>query len=160
MANMKTIVVISDTHGNRTAMEGMNNIFKESDYIVHLGDTSSDGNALKKEYPNKTYLLNGNCDIARFGSQEIIMQVEDTKIFACHGDAYGVKSDLSRLAYKAKQEGCSVALYGHTHHAGEDQMAGVTLYNPGTLSRFSRKSYLYLVVNGKKAVGKIVELNN
>jgi hypothetical protein len=155
---MKTITVISDTHGNRTAMEKLSCIFKESDYIIHLGDTSSDGNIIKNAYPDKTYLLNGNCDFVRFGLKEIVLQVEGVKIFACHGDAYGVKSDLSRLAYKAQEEGCTVALYGHTHVFNETEMGGVKLFNPGTLSRYSQNTYLYLVVNGDKVVGKIVEL--
>lgn len=155
---MKTLTVISDTHGNRAAMERLNGVFAESDYIVHLGDTSGDGNAIRNLFPDKTYLLNGNCDLHKLGENQIILSVEGVKIFMCHGDAYGVKSGLARLAEKAAAEGCGVALYGHTHRPTESKINGVTLFNPGTLSRYSDKTYLYLVIQGEKAVGKIVTL--
>ena len=157
---MKTITVISDSHGNRAAFEKLNTIFTESDYIIHLGDTSSDGEFLAKQFPGKTYLVNGNCDWAKFGKNELVLQVEGVKIFACHGDAYGVKQDLARLAKKAAEEGCQIALFGHTHEATAKKVRGVTMFNPGTLSRYSKNSYLYLVVTDDKAVGKIVALPN
>ena len=40
---MKTVTVLSDTHGNRRAMEKLDTVLAESDYIIHLGDTSGDG---------------------------------------------------------------------------------------------------------------------
>lgn len=155
---MKTVVVLSDTHGNIAAVEKLFPIFAESDYIIHLGDTSSDGQVIRREFPDKTYLLNGNCDFTRLGENELVLQIEDVKIFACHGDKYGVKSGYDRLAYKAEQEGCAVALFGHTHSPVERTVGGVTLFNPGTLKRYADNTYLYLVINGGKAVGKICEL--
>ena len=155
---MKTVIVVSDSHGNRAALDKLTGVFAESDYIIHLGDTSSDGSYIKKQFPEKTYLLNGNCDFTKLGEKEITLRIEGVNIFACHGDAYGVKHSYDRLAYKAEQEGCSVALFGHTHRATELTSGGVTLFNPGTLSRYSDNSYLYLVINGDKAVGKIVKL--
>lgn len=154
---MKTAVVISDTHGNKSVFEKLKTVFDESDYIIHLGDTSGDGNALKKVYPDKTYLLNGNCDLCSFGEDEIVLQIENVKVFACHGDRYGVKRGYDRLAYRAEELGCQVALFGHTHCAAEETRGSVMLFNPGTLSRYARKTYLYLVINGDKVVGKIVE---
>ena len=103
-------------------------------------------------------LLNGNCDFTGLGENELVLQIEDVKIFACHGDKYGVKSGYDRIAYKAEQEGCAVALFGHTHSAVERIVGGVTLFNPGTLKRYAENTYLYLVINGNKAVGKICEL--
>lgn len=155
---MKTVTVISDSHGNRRALDALSSVFAESDYIIHLGDTSSDGAYIRKQFPDKTYLLNGNCDLVKLGEREMVLQIEDVKVFACHGDLYGVKSGYDRLAYKAEQEGCSIALFGHTHRATETERGGVTLFNPGTLSRYSENSYLYLVINKDKAVGKVVKL--
>lgn len=155
---MKTIVVLSDTHGNRSAMEKLMPVMRESDCIIHLGDTSGDGNVLRKAFPDKTYLLNGNCDPLKLGEDELELRFENVKIFACHGHRYGVKSGLDRLAYRALQAQAQIALYGHTHDAREDSLGGVALFNPGTLSRYSRNTYLYLVINGDKFTGKIVEL--
>ncbi|MGN0812359.1 MAG: YfcE family phosphodiesterase [Candidatus Coproplasma sp.] len=154
---MKSIIVISDSHGNRSAIDKLYPLFNECDYIIHLGDTSSDGQYIKKVFGDKVYFLNGNCDLMKLGQDEITLEIEGVKVFACHGDRYGVKYGYDRLAYKAEELGCSVALFGHTHRATEMQIGSVTLFNPGTLSRYSENSYLYLVVNNGKAVGKIVK---
>lgn len=157
---MKKITVVSDTHGNIAAIQKLFPVFAESDYIIHLGDTSSDGQVIRREFPDKTYLLNGNCDLSKLGESELVLEVEGVKIFACHGDRYGVKHGYDRIAYKAEQEGCRVALFGHTHAPIEKTVGSVMLFNPGTLRRYVANTYLYLVINGDKAVGKICDLQN
>lgn len=152
---MKKITVISDTHGNIQAINRLFTVFSESDIIIHLGDTSSDGQTIRKAFPDKTYLLNGNCDLSKLGEDEIVLQVENVKIFACHGDKYGVKRGYDKIAGKAEKEGCNIALFGHTHTPVEKTSGGITLYNPGTLRRYAANTYLYLVISGDKAVGKI-----
>ena len=154
---MKTAVVISDTHGNRRAIDNLHEVLSECDYIIHLGDTSGDGAYIKAQFPEKTYIVNGNCDPLKLGENELVLQIESVKIFATHGHLYSAKSTLSKLAFKAKELGCAVALYGHTHKADEREIDGVLLINPGTASRYSQKSYCYLVVNDTKVVCKIVE---
>lgn len=152
---MKKITVLSDTHGNRTAMDRLGRVLEESDMVIHLGDTSGDGNYLKK-YNKNLYVLNGNCDVFPSGENELVIPVEGLKIFACHGHRYSVKSTLQKLAARAEELGCGIALYGHTHRAAEENVGGVTAINPGTMNRYSRNSYCYLVVNGGNAVCKIV----
>lgn len=153
---MKTIAIVSDTHGNRRALEELDAVFAESDYIIHLGDTSDDGAKVRAKYPDKTYLINGNCDFIKFGENELTLEIEGVKIFATHGHLYSAKYTLEKLAARAKELGCKIALYGHTHRADEREEDGVTLINPGTLSRYSEKSYGYLVISGGKAVFKAV----
>ena len=155
---MKSVIVLSDSHGDRTAIDRLFPVFDECDYIIHLGDTSSDGQYIKKAYGDKTYLVNGNCDLFKLGADELTLEIESVKIFACHGDKYGVKYGYDRLAYRAEELGCSVALFGHTHHATEFLFGNTLLFNPGTLSRYSQNSYLYLALSSGKAVGKIVEI--
>ena len=155
---MKKITVVSDTHGNRRALDGLDTIFSESDIIIHLGDTSSDGSYIQAKFP-QTLLVNGNCDTVKLGEDERVIEVEGVKIFACHGHLYSVKFALSKLAARAKKLGCKIALYGHTHSGREDVVDGVTLINPGALNRYGENSYLYLVVYGGKFTAKIVPLN-
>lgn len=153
---MKTLVIVSDTHGNRRALEQLEPVFAECDFILHLGDTSDDGAKLRAKFPDKTYLVNGNCDFMKLGENELVLQVEEVKIFATHGHLYSAKHTLAKLAARAKELGCSVVLYGHTHRAEEREVQGVMLCNPGALSRYAQKSYGYLVINGGKAVFKTV----
>ncbi|MDE6557892.1 MAG: metallophosphoesterase [Clostridia bacterium] len=157
---MKTITVVSDTHGNLSALQKLFPVFDESDYIIHLGDTSSDGQYIRRKFPDKTYLLNGNCDPVKLGESELVLDIEGVKIFACHGDRYGVKRGYDNIAYKAEQEGCKVALFGHTHAPIEKTVGEITLFNPGTLRRYAPNTYLYLVIANGKPVGKICTLPN
>ncbi len=157
---MKSLVIISDTHRNRAAMDRLQGIFSECDYIVHLGDLSSDGGYLRGMFPDKTIVINGNCDLDKTGDDEKVLEVEGVKIFMCHGHNYSVKQTLARLAAEAAERGCTVALYGHTHEARVDELDGVKLINPGNLSRYGRNSYCYLAVHDGKAVEKIVTLEN
>lgn len=154
---MKTITVVSDTHGNRKALDALDTVFAESDYILHLGDTSGDGSYVRSKYPDKTYLVKGNCDPIKLGEDELVIEIEGVKIFATHGHLYSAKHTLLKLAERAKELGCAAALYGHTHRADEREIDGVLLINPGTMSRYTQKSYCYLVINDKKIVCKIVE---
>ncbi len=153
---MKKLVIISDTHGNMAQISGLYGIFKECDYIVHLGDTSGDGARIKKEFGDKVILVNGNCDPVKLGENEVIINVEGVKILATHGHLYSAKTTLTKLYMRGNEENCQIVLYGHTHRAREDEIDGVTLINPGNLSRYSQNSYCYLVINGDKFVSKIV----
>ena len=155
---MKTIVAISDTHGNVKAVEGLYGLFSECDYIVHLGDGYRDMKTLYQEFGSKIYQVDGNCDVTVSPLKYFILEVEDVKILLTHGDMFGVKISLTRLADFALKNDCRVALYGHTHQADVQTVNGVTLVNPGSLSYFTaQKSIAYIVVNGSKVVVKINE---
>ena len=47
---MKKITVVSDSHGNRRALDGLDVIFGESDIVIHLGDTSADGSYIQTKF--------------------------------------------------------------------------------------------------------------
>lgn len=154
---MKKLIVISDSHGNRTGIEKLRPLFEENDYIVHLGDGAGDVREIMDTYPEKVYLCRGNCDFLPY-PEEGGIEVDGCKIFYCHGHKYGVKSGLEALAKEAKRRGADVALYGHTHRALITQIDGVTLINPGSLKRpaFEGGSYCYLVVHKGKITPVIV----
>lgn len=157
---MTTILVVSDSHGNKAAIDKLRPLVQENDYVIHLGDGANDMIELYRDFPEKVYVCNGNCD--GFGSRialnEWEIEVGKYKLFCCHGHSYRVKSTLAELALEAKKRGCDVALYGHTHEARIDELFGVTLINPGTLNRYSKGSYCYLVLTENKIIPTIVEL--
>lgn len=154
---MKTFVILSDTHGNVKNLDALSRLFDECDYIVHLGDGAWDMREIQEKYPEKTYVLQGNCDI-RPALKDAEIQAESVKIFACHGHAYSVKSGWEKLAREAKKRGADIALYGHTHQAEIREVDGILCINPGTLSYPLHRggTYCYLVVHGKKATPVIV----
>ena len=155
---MKRLIAVSDSHGNAKAVEKLLPLIKENHYFIHLGDGLTDIRKVLEEFPKKTCFCKGNCDFYAGVSDEEILEVEDVKIFYCHGHRYGVKGGLSALAQRAKSLGCKLALYGHTHCAGVSEIDGVTLVNPGSLKYAYGEggSYAYIVVNGEKITAVIV----
>lgn len=155
---MTKIIVVSDTHGNSSAIEKLMPRIAENDYFFHLGDGCMDVKQVWKEYPDKVYQCRGNCDGFTPTPAEGEIEVEYVKIFYCHGDKYGVKSSLQTLAREAKKRGCEIALYGHTHKADVTEIDGVTLINPGSLKKWvdAGGSYCYLVIHKDKITPVIV----
>ena len=155
---MKTLIAISDTHGCIQGVLNLKARLLENSYTVHLGDGFSDIRELYHEYPKKIYAVRGNCDGGIPLPTEEVLEIEGSRVLCCHGHEYGVKSGLSRLAYRAQELNCNVVLYGHTHRASIEELGGVTLVNPGTMKYplESGGSYAYLVFNGKKVVPVIV----
>lgn len=155
---MKKLVVISDTHGNISAVDSLRGLVEENDFLIHLGDGAGDIRAFWDSYPDKIFQCSGNCDFFSPLPEEGVLEVESLRIFYCHGHKYRVKSDLNGLAMEAKKRGCDIALYGHTHCALISEIDGVTLINPGSLRRKVGEggSYCYLVVHKNKATPVLV----
>ncbi len=155
---MKKIIALSDTHGSKRGVEKLRPLIAENDYVVHLGDGAGDMREITAEYPDKVYACAGNCDFCSPLPDEGILEVEQVRIFYCHGHRYGVKGHLYALAEAAKERDCAVALYGHTHLARVDKIDGVTLINPGTLRQpvGSGGSYCYLLIHKKEITPTIV----
>ena len=59
---MKKIIVISDTHGTRKGIEKLRPLIAENDYVIHLGDGAMDMREIMDAYPDKVYIVGGNCD--------------------------------------------------------------------------------------------------
>lgn len=158
---MKTVIVLSDTHGNKNVILKLFPLFEENDYIIHLGDGGTDMQEVYKAFPDKTFVCRGNCDFSApsFSQNEYELTIENVKILCCHGHKYHVKSGYDEYEREAKTRGCGVALFGHTHEAYLKQEKGFTLMNPGCATPFSTElSYGYLVINGDKVTATTVPI--
>ena len=152
---MKTAVVLSDTHGNKKDLLKLEGIIKEADYIFHLGDGFYDLNIFGTDITKKIVQVVGNCDPVAYDSERLI-EIDGVKIFMTHGHLYGAKGGNLRLLYKAKEVGADVCFYGHSHQAVIEEVDGVTLANPGNVTRYStNKTFIYAVFDKGKAVLKI-----
>ena len=152
---MKTIVTISDTHGNFSAIDKILPIINENDFCFHLGDFQRDILAYRNDIKSKVYSVKGNCD---GGGDDEILQIEKVKILITHGDRYDVKSSLYSLFLRAKELGVNLVFYGHTHNADIIEKDGIYLVNPGAMKAFGQSSYAYTVIHGEKIVCKIVNI--
>ena len=151
---MKKIVVISDTHRNKQALAKLADIMFESDYVFHLGDCYDDFMDYAYALKEKAFQVHGNCD---WGSDtEIVTEIEGHKILATHGHEYGVKQTRDKLYRRAKELGCDLVFYGHTHIAEIETVKGITFINPGCMTPYSpKKSFAYVVINGERVTAII-----
>lgn len=126
----KTILVVSDTHGQKNLLETL--IEKQSyDLVFFLGDGVRDFNDIEEDNILK---VQGNCDL--FCDEPIyrIEIINGIKILLCHGHTFFVKYDIYSLLNKAKQLGCRFVFYGHTHRQFMETIDGITLINPGSFA--------------------------
>lgn len=130
---MKTILVISDTHGVKIKMAAAIHRFSDADMIFHLGDTSRDADYIRTLTNKPVYSVRGNCDLNATAEAELVLSVEGVKFLLVHGHKQSVKSSLLGLKLFAQEKEVNVALFGHTHVPTEQVDDGITLYNPGSL---------------------------
>lgn len=154
---MLSCIVLSDSHGRLKNIQKVRPLFLENGMVIHLGDGSSDIRDFAREYPEKAIVIKGNCDFS-YGMEEYVLEAGGVRVFCCHGHKYGVKSGLERLIARAKELDCTVALYGHTHHAFNETVDGVLCVNPGSAGDYTSPSYCYLALHNGKATAVIVNL--
>jgi len=142
---MKTLAVLSDTHGNLSAIERVLPILESVDYVVHLGDCNADMKGFNS-IKDKLITVKGNCDFS-IGEKTKIVDIEGKRLLFTHGDMFGVKSSLNRICYFAEENKVDAVFYGHTHEAFCESVNGILFVNPGAMARMQvQKSFAYVTV--------------
>lgn len=129
------ILVISDSHGKLGHAIKMIDV-GNFDHVIHLGDMTSD--AFDLQSINEDVLIHsvrGNCDFYDYDTEEIlILTINGTRIFACHGHQYGVKGSLHRIEKAARKRQADIGLFGHSHRQLVADVGELILMNPGSIS--------------------------
>ena len=153
------ILVFSDTHG---IVEYAQRVLEDfSDYVggfIHLGDYTEDALRLRKIHGKGIFIsVKGNCDFGG-GSPYIVTNIMGHNFYICHGHRENVKYDSMKLVYRALENDCDTALYGHTHCPVVEEYAGVRLMNPGSISlpRQSRQKTFGILDVTEKSVSMTI----
>ena len=97
---MTKLLVLSDSHGGRAAIERV--LMKESksiDALIFLGDGLRDLELALTLCPKlRAYSVAGNCDYGALEPTDGLAAFDGVVIFYTHGHMYGVKYDLDTLA--------------------------------------------------------------
>ena len=135
------VAVFSDTHTNTARMRDA--VRRESpDAIIHLGDHDRDTLCLKEEFPEiPLYNVCGNCDFSPTAPTKRVVRLGPVKAFLTHGHLYRVDWSTDSLVYAAMEEGCKIAMYGHTHVPENTEFGGVQILNPGTAGKGRKLTY-------------------
>lgn len=129
------ILVFSDSHGRTSEMyEAVER--EEPDAIIHLGDCVTDARDLARRCTGLTiWSVRGNNDYEADALWHCVITPQSVPIYITHGHQERVSwSGIGNLVSCAKKEGCRVALYGHTHCVFYEQIDGVLVLNPGSIS--------------------------
>ena len=138
------LLVVSDSHGDGFSLRRAIDAQPTARAVFHLGDGVREAGEMEKLYPDRTfYMVRGNCDFASMLPDTKAVFAGNVKIFMTHGHTLGVKGSLSYLVSAARENGCRVALYGHTHKGETHYDEGIYVMNPGSPSapRDGRASY-------------------
>jgi uncharacterized protein len=138
------IVVISDTHGDLSALRRVALIEYDADLYLHAGDVEASSGDIAPFAAVK-----GNCDGA---FPDFPFRYETMTPFGkLHMEHYPIYS--SAMIAALKQDGVRILIHGHTHEKEEELLDGVWVFCPGSLT-FPHDSdsgtYLVLDVNEKE----------
>lgn len=129
------IGIISDTHGNAGAVEAALEMAPAVDLWLHAGDFVEDARYLEMRSDTGVVKVAGNGDWPKPDTpNEVVVEVGGHKIFLTHGHTYGVNYGTVQLAEAAREAGCDIAVYGHTHKVCHEEGA-ICILNPGSASR-------------------------
>ena len=147
-------LVISDTHGVMGRVYEVIRNEKDLDGIIHLGDLKKDSLELEKRLEIPVYGVMGNCDGAINHSEASkVIETDAGKILLTHGHLDGVNFDITNLMYRALENQCIAAFFGHTHIQYLEDTGEVILMNPGSLTKPRDGS------NGSYAIAEIIDGN-
>lgn len=127
-------LVISDTHGNIDKVLQIYQKHTDVDALIHLGDCERDAIDIKDALRCDMISVKGNMDNGYSNNEFKIIETECGKLLLAHGHMQHVKSSLQSLMYLAEEHDCTAALFGHTHMPVSDELDGLYLINPGSLS--------------------------
>ena len=128
-------LIISDTHGDIEKAAEIYRSLPETDAVIHLGDLEEDARGLSRLLAADVISVKGNMDNGY--KKEDAFKTIDTecgKLLLTHGHMQNVKSSLTSLMYLAEEQNCIAALFGHTHIPVCENVNGLYLINPGSLT--------------------------
>jgi putative phosphoesterase len=132
------ILVISDTHRK---LERFWEIFEKLqrenpvEMIVHCGDYYDDAMEIRRRSGMPVVAARGNGDGEFSQNGYTILETEAGDFLVTHGHMEHVGRDLQNLYYKALENNCIGAIFGHTHRSAYVDLDGIYLMNPGSLPK-------------------------
>ncbi len=131
---MKTILIVSDTHGRLNNLEIVLKRYPHLDLLIHLGDIEGGAAYIRQMAPCPVEMIAGNNDFMSGLNTEKVLEIENHRIFLTHGHRYHVRYSYEWVAEAAKKKNCQIALCGHTHSPAIEYIGEVTVVNPGSLT--------------------------
>lgn len=126
------VVVFSDAHGDKLAVDRIIDWNTDADYLLSLGDTE-----LPLEYLVKhdIVMITGNSRHDAGFMSERMIEIGGVRLFMTHGHKYNVNRSLDKLKKYAYENNYDVVLFGHTHILEIEEAGKMLFLNPGSCAR-------------------------
>lgn len=151
------ILIMSDSHGHDTNVKKTIEKERPLDALFHLGDSQGSEEKIRQLAECPVHMVAGNCDFFTDLPTIAIVKYGKNRFFLTHGHYHYVSVGTMDLLSAAKENGCNVAIFGHTHRPVMDGTDGnVLILNPGSISlprQEDRKaSYMVIETNEKEEI--------
>ena len=129
----QTIIVMSDSHGDRAIVEEIRNHYiGKVDAIFHNGDSELPSD---DEVWQGIQVVSGNMDCYDGYPELLVTDLAGTIIAQTHGHLFHINFSFQKLDLWAQEVNADICLYGHLH-IPDARMEGKTLFlNPGSISQ-------------------------
>ena len=127
---MTQIILMSDSHEAKDAMEIVLKKLPDMDYCIHCGDC-----LVSPQKMNGFLTVAGNMDRCFPFPSQASLTIDPFHIWIIHGNQFlkGNAPDYPILAKEAKKRGYNMVFFGHTHTYLDQTIDGVRLLNPGSV---------------------------
>ena len=154
------IVIMSDTHGDKSIISKVNAFYPKADLYIHCGDSEL---AYGDEALTDFYYVRGNCDRDPQFAEEQFVSAGNKIMYVTHGHLYNVKSSLMPLSYRAQEVNANIVCFGHSHLLGAEKIGNTLFLNPGSLTAprgRNEKSFIVVELGDNHALVKCLDDNN
>lgn len=151
---MKTIGVISDTHGLLRGEAA--HALEEADLIIHAGDIGSREVIDKLKKIASVIAVRGNCDREKW-----VQEYPKTETVEVGGKNIYVIHDIKKLDITPEKAGMDIVISGHSHRPRKKEKGDVLYINPGSAGprRFNLPVCIARInINGDKIGVDFIEL--
>ncbi|MCL2759658.1 MAG: metallophosphoesterase [Treponema sp.] len=140
----KKLLVLSDTHGNVSALKTVLNWAKNRlppDGTIYAAAFLGDGLSDLRPATDVTgffcdwKLVSGNNDYGIQMPESFTFDFAGHSFFICHGHRYSMYGGYHALVTAARSSGADIALSGHSHVPYYKTVNGIKLINPGSVGR-------------------------
>lgn len=149
---MTKILITSDTHGHYGPISDYILTNEDIDLLIHAGDGIEDVVNISYETKVPYYVVRGNNDYYSNEAYDKIIKTDGIKILLTHGHTHNVYQGFGEILQIAKDNNCKVAIHGHTHIYNQEEIDGITILNPGSISlpRDNNPGFMIMNVSNDK----------
>ena len=148
------ILIVSDTHGTMGDLLWALDDAGPIDRLIHLGDIEGCEDEILETVDCPVDMVAGNNDFFAGLEKEKVIRIGKYKALITHGHYYYVSRGTDLLWEEGMNRGCDIVMFGHTHRPYLEEVGGITILNPGSLTyprqEGRRSSYILMEIDDKK----------